>query len=220
MTNTNVKTQKGLILDIYRNDYDSPINKMKGKKSVVLIDEKIPGVFSPGEDMPAVRLVTRNLFGSNYTHAEPLEPGSYAFGGSFIYTSDSRLKEVATYPIPLHDRQMNLEVNFSKPKYGHLKQEAKTPATGTSYHGITIKASPATLREILGEPTCEDNTGEDKVNIEWERQTIGGTIFTVYDWKEYKTLEESEEIEWHIGGYSLTDTQTAKEEIEAALNAL
>lgn len=105
----NTQTQRGLILEIYRSDYDSVINKMNGIKSVVLVDEKIPKIFEAREGMPAVKIVTRNLFGSNYTHAEPIEPGFYAFGGSFLYTSDSRLKEVATYPIPLHDRQMNLE---------------------------------------------------------------------------------------------------------------
>ena len=100
---------KGLILEIYRSDYDCIINKMKGIKSVVLVDKRIPEIFTAREDMPAVKIVTRNLFGKDYTHAEPLEPGFYAFGGTFLYTSDSRLSAVAIYPIPLHDRQMNLE---------------------------------------------------------------------------------------------------------------
>ena len=100
---------KGLILEIYRSDYDCIINKMKGIKSVVLVDKRIPEIFTAREDMPAVKIVTRNLFGKDYTHAEPLEPGFYAFGGTFLYTSDSRLSSVAKYPIPLHDRQMNLE---------------------------------------------------------------------------------------------------------------
>jgi len=100
---------KGLILEIYRSDYDSVINKMNGIKSVVLVDKAMPEIFEASEDMPAVKIVTRNLFGKDYTHAEPLKPGFYAFGGTFLYTSDSRLSAVAKYPIPLHDRQMNLE---------------------------------------------------------------------------------------------------------------
>lgn len=100
---------KGLILEIFRGSYNCQINKMNGIKSVVLVDEKMPKIFEADDEMPAVKIVTRHLFGQDYTHAEPIEPGSYAFGGSFIYTSDSRLKEIATYPIPLHDRQMNLE---------------------------------------------------------------------------------------------------------------
>jgi len=105
----NEQTNKGLILEIYRSDYNCKINKMNGVKSVVLIDKKIPGIFTASDEMPAVKLVTRNIYGKDYTHAEPLEPGFYAFGGSFIYTSDSRVRNIATYPIPLHDRQMDLE---------------------------------------------------------------------------------------------------------------
>jgi hypothetical protein len=26
------------------------------------------------------------------------------FGGNFIYTSDSRVREICAYPIPIHDR--------------------------------------------------------------------------------------------------------------------
>jgi len=100
---------KGLILEIYRSDYDARINKMTSKKSVLLVDNRIPKICDETEDYPAVKLVTRHLFGKDYTHAEPIEAGHYAFGGTFIYTSDSRVRNIAEYPIPLHDRQMNLE---------------------------------------------------------------------------------------------------------------
>ena len=103
---------KGLTADIYRNDNSCEINKLHDKKQVCVIDKEIPGIFEPDENYPAVRLVRRVLFGKDYIHAEPMQPGSYAFGGSFIYTSDSRLREVNEYPIPLHDRQMNLETNL------------------------------------------------------------------------------------------------------------
>jgi hypothetical protein len=104
-----MNTNKGLILEIYRSDYDCRINKMNGKKSVVLVDNNIPEIFTADNEMPAVKIVKRHLFGSDYIHAEPIEPGYYAFGGTYIHTSDSRVREIATYPIPLHDRQMNLE---------------------------------------------------------------------------------------------------------------
>lgn len=103
-------TQKGLTLSIYRAGYDCTINAMHGKKEVTLIDKNIAGIFEPSEDAPAVKIVTRKLFGKDYTHAEPIIPGSYAFGGTYIHCSDSRVRELAEYPIPLHDRQMNLEV--------------------------------------------------------------------------------------------------------------
>ena len=55
-----------------------------------------------------VRLVHRELYNGPYTHAEPREPGFYAFGGSFLYTSNGVYPEF-NKPIPLHDRDMNKE---------------------------------------------------------------------------------------------------------------
>lgn len=104
-----MKTQKGLTANIYRDDYSCAINKLKDAKRVTVIDAKIDEIFTPSETSPAVRLVRRNIYGSDYIHAEPIEPGFYAFGGAFIYTSDARLRGICAYPIPLHDRQMNLE---------------------------------------------------------------------------------------------------------------
>jgi hypothetical protein len=51
-------------------------------------------------------------------------------------------------------------------------------------------------------------------------ETEDGTIFTVYDWKEYRPLEENEMIEWHVGGRSGSDTEKALNEIADALNSL
>jgi hypothetical protein len=61
----------------------------------------------------------------------------------------------------------------------------------------------------------EDNTGRDKVNFEWICETKNGTIFTIYDWKEYRRIRLDEEIEWHIGGMSSIDTVKARQELEA-----
>jgi hypothetical protein len=66
---------------------------------------------------------------------------------------------------------------------------------------------------VLGEPECAINDGEDKVNFEWEMETDDGDVFTVYDWKEYRSLNENEMIEWHIGGHNKNVTELAKEEI-------
>ena len=101
---------KGLTASIYRDsDYKCPINVLDNKKSVTVIDPELAKIFEPSEDAPAVKLVRRNIFGKSYIHAEPIEPGFYAFGGSFVYTSDSRLREINAYPIPLHDRDMSNE---------------------------------------------------------------------------------------------------------------
>ena len=88
---------------------------------------------------------------------------------------------------------------------------------GTSFHETTINCSVATLRKVLGEPEYEPNDGEDKINFEWVLETDSGDVFTVYDWKEYRSLNESDMIEWHIGGRNRTSTEQAKSEIREAI---
>jgi hypothetical protein len=55
------------------------------------------------------------------------------------------------------------------------------------------------LIDAIGKPQIEDNDGNDKVNVEWICELSDGTVFTIYDWKEYRPLEYDEEIEFHIG---------------------
>lgn len=88
---------------------------------------------------------------------------------------------------------------------------------GTFFYEVTIKCSTATLRKVLGEPEYNRNDGEDKINFEWEMETNDGDVFTVYDWKEYRSLNESDMIEWHIGGRNKTVTEQAKSEIREAI---
>ena len=84
---------------------------------------------------------------------------------------------------------------------------------GTSFHGAVFHASVNELKKILGTPVYADNSGNDKVNFEWEMETEDGQPFTVYDWKEYRALDADEEIEWHIGGHNKTTTTAALLEI-------
>jgi hypothetical protein len=90
-------------------------------------------------------------------------------------------------------------------------------SNGTSFHDTVINCSVATLRKVLGEPGYSANDGQDKVNFDWDMETDKGDIFTVYDWKEYRTLNENEMIEWHIGGHSRSVTEQAKREIREAI---
>jgi hypothetical protein len=100
---------KGLTAQIFRSEYDCKINVMHGKKSVTIIDEQIAPIFTANENAPAVRIVRRQLHGGEYIHAEPMEKGFYAFGGTYITCCDSRVKALNKYPIPLHDRDMSKE---------------------------------------------------------------------------------------------------------------
>jgi hypothetical protein len=91
------------------------------------------------------------------------------------------------------------------------------PAAGTSFFGTTIIATPnKLLKSLPADPTYSDNTGEDKVNFQWTLENDGptGNVFTIYDWKEYRSLDMFEPIEWHIGGFSEAQTEEAKKELE------
>lgn len=99
-------------------------------------------------------------------------------------------------------------------------QKTTKSSGGTSFHMDVINASVTDLRKILGEPVDSNNSGDDKVNFEWVMETEDGEVFTVYDWKEYRTLDENELIEWHIGGHSGEVTAKALNEIAGALNEL
>jgi len=79
------------MIDIYRCDYDSPINFFHGRgfvrSSEIVLKEK-----------------------GTYKYVEPKKPGRYAFGGTILYTSNGVFPEF-TIPIKLHDRQMDLEIS-------------------------------------------------------------------------------------------------------------
>ena len=59
-------------------------------------------------DHTEIVVKTKNVFGKVYEYAEPATPGFYAFGGTFLYTSNSVIPGY-THPIPLHDRDMSKE---------------------------------------------------------------------------------------------------------------
>lgn len=104
--------QFGLMVSIFRCvEYEHPINKFDRLHHVIVIDPRTPGAYSITKDTPGVKILTKTSKGIDYVYAEPLEPGHYAFGGSFIYTNDGRFDELSRYPIPLHDRQMDLETH-------------------------------------------------------------------------------------------------------------
>lgn len=74
-------------------------------------DWGIPKIFNPDAEAPAVVLRTFRISEDReHVYAVPVEllergNGGWMFGGSFIYTSDSRFP--LGHPIPLHDRVEN-----------------------------------------------------------------------------------------------------------------
>ena len=99
-------------------------------------------------------------------------------------------------------------------------KKTNSSTSGTSFQDVTILASVQDLTKALGEPTIQDNTGEDKTNFEWDLETEEGDVFSLYDWKEYREISDIETIEWHIGSFSKSISNVAKMEIQKQLNDL
>jgi hypothetical protein len=85
--------------------------------------------------------------------------------------------------------------------------------SGTSFFGTTFSATVVQLIEAIGQPTFEANTGNDKTNFEWNMELEDGTVFSIYDWKEYRSIGLHEMIEWHIGGKNKTNTEKALDQL-------
>ena len=99
--------------------------------------------------------------------------------------------------------------------------KAVTNFKPTSFHHTTIVATPQeliNLAESLGAEYHESNTGEDKTNFDFDFETDSGIYFTVYDWKEYRTLDLNETVQWHIGGETEYNTREAVVELAKALS--
>ena len=88
-------------------------------------------------------------------------------------------------------------------------------ANGTSFHGVEIRTSVNRLKKVVGEPQWEDNSGYDKVNFDWTCETIDGDVFTIYDWKHYRSLGANEIVNFHIGSHRGYVSNQAKRELLA-----
>ena len=104
---------KGLITEIFENKAHGNCSNhgLSSKVDKVVItseDFEIDEVFEVTEDMPEVVIIKRERNSFKDVIAVPrelLESGKhYMFGGSFIYTSDSRFAEISSSPIKLFDR--------------------------------------------------------------------------------------------------------------------
>jgi hypothetical protein len=105
---------KGLTVDVYRHgSYDCTNRGITSKvDSILLIDNKLDGgLYEPKKDEVYLTLVRRTLSGREYIHAVPMVNGerlefgrSIMFGGNYVFCSDSRVRALNDYPIPVHDR--------------------------------------------------------------------------------------------------------------------
>jgi len=97
-----------------------------------------------------------------------------------------------------------------------MKQTTNS-TTGTSFHDTVITTTVNKLIKAIGKPYMHSNLGNDKINFEWKMELEDGTIFTVYDYKEYRKLDLDELIEFHIGGFDVQATEKALWNIQWAL---
>ena len=99
--------EKGLLVWVYKDGGgDCSMNGISANVSkMVLIGKDVPQIFSPSEDTPAIYLKMH----MDQPIAVPKEGRDgtkwVMFGGNFLYSSDSRFREVVNeYPIRIHDR--------------------------------------------------------------------------------------------------------------------
>lgn len=109
-----VEKYGGLIVTVYRNKYESSNGGLSSKHQelTLLMDNPDERIFAPTADRPAVQLAKIG----NWIVARPVLPVpdgnvSWMFGGTFIYSSDSRFARLnGGHPIPLHDRTESYEM--------------------------------------------------------------------------------------------------------------
>ena len=77
-------------------------------------------------------------------------------------------------------------------------------ANGTSLSNY-IDCSFMDLVSVFGEPTYEDPSADDKVNVEWVLRGENGDVATIYNWKDGRI--PTEDYRWHVGGTSYNATE-------------
>ena len=95
------------------------------------------------------------------------------------------------------------------------QEKAAELSMGTSLKGY-INATYSQLVETLGEPTYNEPSGDNKVQVEWVVE-FEGNIFTIYDWKTYsREFTENELTTFNVGG--ATSAFNFIEEVETLIN--
>lgn len=78
--------------------------------------------------------------------------------------------------------------------------EALRKRNGSSLKDYLGPVSYYELRDVLGVPTFNEESGDGKVQKEWVVEH-GGNVFTIYDWKTYDEHYTVEVLDrWNIGG--------------------
>jgi len=189
---------EGMHADIYRSDYDSPTNKLYGKKGVTIVDSNVPKIFEANSKYPAVRLVRRKLSFGEYIHAVPIgiEDGRSMMGGTFIYSSDSRFP--SKYPIPLHDRVESQEyADGGELSDEEFIQEAVNFMNYNGYADIVSDGKGGWLVSYL-------NEDEDYIDVEYDSQ---GVVYLALEKGFNEDGEFNEDEDEYLDSMTLTQMQ-------------
>ena len=112
-----IKKKKGVLVNVYRGGSDSTNRGISSKFGLfILVGEGVPKVHEVTKKTPALKLVRRMIAGEEYLHVEPIHPVpkgnvGYMMGGNFVYSPDSRFRDINDYPIPVHDRSDSVEMH-------------------------------------------------------------------------------------------------------------
>lgn len=100
----------GLLISVYRSDYDSKMNVFHGKRQLVLVN--VEGPFQPSENAPAAKLVQGHGKTAIIVPADEGFEGVQMNGGTYGSTSDSRFQRaveslvgVSHFAVAIHDRR-------------------------------------------------------------------------------------------------------------------
>lgn len=100
----------GLRLDIFTSRHGSCSNGGVSSRctTVTLVEfagKPVRGPDEPSDESPAVRVVKRFVYGTEYLYAVPVELEDHTTaGGTFVWSTDSRFRELNEAPISFHDR--------------------------------------------------------------------------------------------------------------------
>lgn len=100
---------KGLTAEIFKwalGDCSNGGISSRVNKVTIVGEGRETEIFEADADAPAVYIERRELYGEVVLTARPVGVPHGMFGGTFIYTSDSRMTRLGRFsvPIPLHDR--------------------------------------------------------------------------------------------------------------------
>lgn len=106
---TNFDIESCLTAEVYRSSLGDCTNGgISAERRSLYIVSKKKGPFEPQDIRECVYIEQRDVMGSQYIDCKPLyfPKRWYMMGGNFLYTSDSRFREIteSKYPIPIHDR--------------------------------------------------------------------------------------------------------------------